>query len=91
MIRRLARKLFGKNVFVRVLVKAYKVLLRRTNLVRMGGGKGIKIYKTIFPVVPGTSLIEFRGLSSSLFVYRFVNILMKKFSLPLKVVFYNRF
>ncbi len=46
---------------------------RRTNEVRMGGGKGTKVDSIIYPVYPGCILFEVRGvtgrLAESIFKY----------------------
>lgn len=90
LIRRMARRMFGKRVFIRVLVEAYKTLLRRTNQVRMGGGKGAKLFKKIYPLVPGSSIIEIRGYGSYHMLVNFFNALSKKFAFKMKLVLYNR-
>ena len=91
LIRRLARRLFGKKVCVNILIKAYKTLLRRTNQVRMGGGKGSKVYKVIYPLIPGSSVIEVRGIQSIKILNLFVKLINKKLDGVFKLVFYHRF
>lgn len=90
MIRRFSRKFFGKRVFVRIMITPYKILLRRTNQVRMGGGKGSKPYKSVYPLKPGSSILEIRGVKSRNSLYKFFRKLEKKFPFKMTLSIVNR-
>lgn len=60
LIRRLARKIFGKHVYIKLLIFIERMLLRRTNQSRMGGGKGSKFYKKIYSLYKGCPILEIR-------------------------------
>ena len=62
LIRRLIRKRCGKYCFIKLLIEANNIILKRPNQMRMGGGKGIKISKSIYGLKPGSRLLEIRGL-----------------------------
>lgn len=72
-VRRLLKKRFSKKALIFKRVHPYKTLLKRTNEVRMGGGKGTKVDSIIYPVYPGCVLFEVRGvtgrLAKSIFKY----------------------
>jgi large subunit ribosomal protein L16 len=72
-VRRLLKKRFSKKALIFKRIHPYKTLLRRTNEVRMGGGKGSKISSVVYPVYPGCILFEVRGvtgrLAESIFKY----------------------
>lgn len=72
-VRRLLKKRFSKRALIFKRIHPYKTLLKRTNEVRMGGGKGSKVDKVIYPVYPGCILFEVRGvtgrLAKSIFKY----------------------
>jgi ribosomal protein L16/L10AE len=89
LIRRLAKKIFGKRVYINILIKATFIILKRTNQVRMGGGKGSKFFAKIYFIYPGCNIIEVRGVSS-----RLVNVfnlkLKKKMSFKFNLNLLNR-
>jgi len=72
-VRRLLKKRFSKRALIIKRIRPYKTLLRRTNEVRMGGGKGAKVNGVIYPVYPGCIMFEVRGvtgrLAESIFTY----------------------
>jgi ribosomal protein L16/L10AE len=90
LIRRIIRKIAGKRVFITLFIKPCVTILRRPNQVRMGGGKGTKIDKIVYPIYPGCRLAEVRGLSGKVAKYIYTK-LCKKFSFKLKMVYFNRF
>lgn len=65
-VRRLLKKRFSKKALIFKRVHPYKTLLKRTNEVRMGGGKGAKIDSIVYPVYPGCILFEVRGVTGRL-------------------------
>ena len=89
LIRRLARKIFGKRIYINLYVQANFVLLRRANQVRMGGGKGAKFYKKIYFLYPGCNILEVRGINLK-YVTLFNNKLKKKLPFLFKVLLLNR-
>lgn len=76
------RKILGKNVIIFIRIKPYLIILKRSKLVRMGGGKGAKLNKVVYPVYPGCPLIEVRGVSYIKAMKAFKKL---KFKLPIKV------
>lgn len=72
-VRRLLKKRFSKKALIFKRIHPYKTLLKRTNEVRMGGGKGTKTAGIVYPVYPGCILFEVRGvtgrLAKSIFMY----------------------
>lgn len=89
LMRRLARKIFGKKIFINILVKADFNILRRPNQVRMGGGKGSKFDKKIYFIYPGCSIIQVRGITKK-YIFLFYKKLKKKMPFLFKIVFLNR-
>lgn len=89
LIRRLARKLFGKKIFINMLIKADFNILRRPNQVRMGGGKGSKFDKKIYFIYPGCSIIQVRGVTKK-YIFLFYKKLKKKMPFLFKIIFLNR-
>jgi len=89
LIRRLARKTFGKKIFINLHIKATFIILRRTNQIRMGGGKGAKLFKKIYFLYPGCSISEIRGITMK-FLVKFDNLLKKKLFFKFKLLNLNR-
>lgn len=90
LIRRLARKMFGKRCFIKVLVRATVNILKRPNQMRMGGGKGSKFSKRVFFLYPGVFIFELRGVVNKN-LKRFDLTLAKKLPFAYKIVLLNRF
>jgi len=67
LIRRAARRCFGKKSTIYIYVYAQFKLVKRTNQIRMGGGKGNKLFKVIYPLYPGCIFFGFYGV-------RFINL-----------------
>lgn len=90
LMRRKFKQNLGKYVLIELCVKPYKILLKRPNQVRMGGGKANKFWKIIYPVYPGLELIRIKG---SLFKYVFSLFKTFKNKLPfdIRCVLINRF
>lgn len=82
LIRRMARKIFGKRIFINLYITANFVILRRANQVRMGGGKGTRFFKKIYFVYPGCNVLEIRGLT-----FKYLNLFNKKLSKKLPFFF----
>lgn len=89
LIRRLARKIFGKKIFLSLLIAATFNVLRRGNQVRMGGGKGSKFFKKVYFLYPGCPILEVRGISLK-FLNFFQLKLKKKLPFLFKVLLLNR-
>lgn len=89
LIRRLAKKIFGKRVFIRLNIIATKNILRRANQVRMGGGKGSKFFKKIYFIYPGCNILEVRGINKK-FITLFFKKLQKKMPFLFKIFLFNR-
>lgn len=89
LIRRLAKKIFGKRVFIVVNISATKNILRRANQVRMGGGKGSKFFKKIYFIYPGCNILEIRGINKK-FINLFFSKLKKKMPFLFKIILFNR-
>jgi ribosomal protein L16/L10AE len=89
LIRRLARKLFGKRIYIKLYISATFVLLRRANQTRMGSGKGSKFFKRIYFLYPGCRIIEIRGTTKKKSKF-FLKQLNKKFPIKFNVLFVNR-
>lgn len=89
LMRRLARKVFGKKVYIKLYIKADRVLLRRVNQIRMGGGKGSKIFKRIYFLYPGCRVMEIRSATIKGSHY-FIEKVNKKFPIKFGVFFANR-
>lgn len=89
LIRRLARKIFGKRVYINLLIKANFVILKRTNQARMGGGKGSKFSSNIYFIYPGCNILEVRGVPYSLMCV-FNKKLKKKMAFDFKINLLNR-
>lgn len=89
LIRRLARKLFGKRCFIKILIKASINILKRPNQMRMGGGKGSKFSRRVYFLTPGSSIFELRGVSYRN-VKQFQDKLNKKVPFAYKIVLLNR-
>lgn len=89
LMRRIARKTFGKRAFLKLFIIANKNILKRSNNVRMGGGKGIKLKKKVYCLVPGSRILELRGVNVRL-VKIFKKKLKNKMSFSFRVVKVNR-
>jgi large subunit ribosomal protein L16 len=89
LVRRLLRKMTSKRSYIHLRSIPYKVILKRPNQVRMGGGKGSKYSKIVHPVVPGSVIAEVRGTSFGRFI-RSYNILKKKLPVKVKFVSFDR-
>lgn len=89
LIRRLARKMFGKRCFVKILIAATINILKRPNQMRMGGGKGSKFSKKIYFLYPGAFIFELRGvLNRDLKRFKFK--LSKKIPFDYNIILLNR-
>jgi ribosomal protein L16/L10AE len=89
LIRRLVRKTFGKRVFIKLLINITFIILRRTNQIRMGGGKGNKFFKKVYFLYPGCSFLEVRGVRAHLILILFKK-LKKKLPFLFKILILNR-
>jgi ribosomal protein L16/L10AE len=89
LIRRLAKKIFGKRVYIKFYISASFILLRRASQLRMGSGKGSKFFKRIYFVYPGCRIFEVRGTTQKKSKY-FLKQVSKKFSIKFNVLFINR-
>ncbi len=89
LIRRVLRKNSSKRSYIHLRSIPYKVILKRPNQVRMGGGKGVKFSKKVHPLVPGSVLAEVRGTSYNRFLKSY-NILRKKLPFRIKFVSFDR-
>jgi ribosomal protein L16/L10AE len=89
LLRRYLRKKLGKKVFIFCNLKPYLIVLKRPNQIRMGGGKGAKYSKLIYPLYPGCVFLKIRGCS-----IKFIKIaykrLLKKMSFFFKLVNVSR-
>lgn len=89
LIRRIAKRIFGKKSFIKLLIKAQFILIKRTNQIRMGGGKGNKLFKIIYPLYPGCIFFESRGIRYKI-ALNFYKLLKKKISFKCKLLCFNR-
>lgn len=89
LIRRLARKMFGKRCFIKILIVASVNILKRPNQMRMGGGKGSKFSKKIYFLYPGAFVFELRGVFKR-DLKRFNVKLSKKIPFMYNIVLLNR-
>src|SRR5690606_4359342 len=89
LIRRLARKMFGKRCFIKILIVASVNILKRPNQMRMGGGKGSKFSKKIYFLYPGAFIFELRGVLNRN-LKRFNLKLSKKIPFAYNIVLLNR-
>lgn len=80
LIRRMARRCFGKKSTIYIYVYAQFKLIKRTNQIRMGGGKGNKLFKIIYPLYPGCIFFGFYGV-------RFINLRNFYFKVRKKLAF----
>lgn len=89
LIRRLARKMFGKRCFIKLLIVASVNILKRPNQMRMGGGKGSKFSKKVYFLYPGAFIFELRGVLNRN-LKRFNLKLSKKIPFAYNIVLLNR-
>lgn len=81
-IRRRIRQNVHNDSLIDLCIRPYKILLKRPNQIRMGRGKGSKVWKIIYPIYPGLEIVRVKGNS---FVY--INSLIKyiKIKIPFKI------
>ena len=89
LIRRLARKMFGKRCFIKILIVASINILKRPNQMRMGGGKGSKFSKKVYFLYPGAFVFELRGVLNRN-LKKFNTKLSKKIPFAYNIVLLNR-
>lgn len=89
-LRRILKKGSSKRSFIVKRVYPYMRLLKRTNQVRMGGGKGSKFDKFVYPVYPGSVLVDIRGIHKGS-VRRIMDYAKTKLSFKVKLVFLDRY
>lgn len=89
LIRRLARKMFGKRCFIKILIVASINILKRPNQMRMGGGKGSKFSKKVYFLYPGAFVFELRGVLNRN-LKKFNAKLSKKIPFAYNIVLLNR-
>lgn len=89
LLRRLARKIFGKRAYLFFFIKAEKKIYVRSAQMRMGGGKASKIKKFVYFLYPGCCIFEVRTVRYK-FLLSFLKRLTSKLSFKYKVLLKNK-
>jgi ribosomal protein L16/L10AE len=89
LMRRLAKKCFGKKSILNMCIQANTILVKRTNQIRMGGGKGNKFFKRVYFLYPGCLFIIIYGVTVGKLI-GFYRKLCKKFSFSFKYCYFSR-
>lgn len=89
LMRRLAKKCFGKKIILNMCIQAMTILVKRTNQIRMGGGKGNKFFKRVYFLYPGCIFIIIYGVTVRSLI-GFYKKLGKKLSFIFKYCCFNR-
>jgi len=89
LMRRLAKKCFGKKSVLNMCVQANTVLVKRTTQIRMGGGKGSKFFKRVYFLYPGCLFIIIYGVTIGRLI-DFYRKLCKKLSFFFKPCCFSR-
>jgi ribosomal protein L16/L10AE len=89
-LRRSIKKAVSKRCFIFRRAFPYMRLLKRVSLIRMGGGKGSRFDKVVYPVYPGCVILDVRGGRRRLLRDILLNI-STKLPFKTKVVFLDNF
>jgi len=88
MVLGMMRKFLGKNVYIQLNIKPYRLMFKRSAQVRMGGGKIAKFSKIYYPVFPGCIFLSLYGITYKIGLLCF-KLLVSKLPIKFTLKFIN--